>query len=145
MVEAWACAVFNTGRTLVSTNLATFTVSLAATARACSTLVINALIVFSFSPLTAGDADNQFLLYYFKRILLEELSLIATRPRFPSITNCDSTISSWRTSMARWASSEIWLALAFSGQKQLSTRITGNWTQYIHRSPTGRTATKETS
>ena len=50
MVEAWACAVFNTGRTLVSTNLATFTVSLAATAKECSKLEINALMFFSFSP-----------------------------------------------------------------------------------------------
>jgi hypothetical protein len=37
MVEELACAVFNAGRTLVSTNLATFTASLAAVARACST------------------------------------------------------------------------------------------------------------
>jgi hypothetical protein len=36
-------------RTLVSTNLATFTVSLAAAARACSMLVINTLILFLLS------------------------------------------------------------------------------------------------
>ena len=50
MVEAWACAVFNTGRTLVSTNLATFTVWLAATAKARSTLEFNVLIASAFSP-----------------------------------------------------------------------------------------------
>jgi hypothetical protein len=50
------CAVFSAGRALVSTNLATFTVSLAAVARACSTLVINALICFLFLTHDAGDA-----------------------------------------------------------------------------------------
>jgi len=47
---------FRTGRTLVSTNFATFTVSLAATARACSTLVINALMFLLSPPFTAGGA-----------------------------------------------------------------------------------------
>jgi len=37
MEEELAWALFSTGRTLVSTNFATFTVSLAATAKACST------------------------------------------------------------------------------------------------------------
>jgi hypothetical protein len=50
MVEELAWAVFRAGRTLVSTNFATFTVSLAAAARACSTLVINAVILFASSP-----------------------------------------------------------------------------------------------
>ena len=55
IVDWSACAFFSTGRTLVSTNLATFTVSLAAVARACSTLVINALICFLLSrPVTPG-------------------------------------------------------------------------------------------
>jgi len=49
MVLWSACTFFSTGRTLVSTNLATFTVSLAL-ARAFSTLVINALMFFAFSP-----------------------------------------------------------------------------------------------
>ena len=55
MVDWFARALFSTGRTLVSTNLAAFTVSLAATARACSMLVINVLM-FSFSPFDAGRA-----------------------------------------------------------------------------------------
>jgi hypothetical protein len=49
MVEESACAFLRTGRTLVSTDFAAFTVSLAATAKACSTLEINVLIVFAFS------------------------------------------------------------------------------------------------
>jgi hypothetical protein len=62
MLDWSACAFFSVGRTLVSTNLATFTVSLAAVARACSTLVINALILFLLSrPMTPGRAVNQNL------------------------------------------------------------------------------------
>ena len=48
MVDWSACAFFSTGRTLVSTNFAAFTVSLAAVARACSILEINALMFFCF-------------------------------------------------------------------------------------------------
>ena len=47
-------------QTLVSTNLATFTVSLAAVARACSTLEINVLMFLISPPLTAGDAGCGF-------------------------------------------------------------------------------------
>ena len=50
MVLWSACAFLSTSRTLVSTNFAAFTVSLAATARECSILEINALMFFSFSP-----------------------------------------------------------------------------------------------
>ena len=54
MAEASVCAFLSTGRTLVSMNFATFTVSLGATARACSTLVINALMFWLSPPFTAG-------------------------------------------------------------------------------------------
>ena len=50
MVEALAWALFSTGRTLVSTNLATFTVSLAATARESLHAVNQCTHVFAFSP-----------------------------------------------------------------------------------------------
>src|SRR5262249_54188778 len=50
MVGASAWAFLRTGRTLTSTNFATFTTSLAADAKACSMLFSNALMFFSFSP-----------------------------------------------------------------------------------------------
>jgi hypothetical protein len=57
MVGASACACISAGRTLCSTNLATFTTSLAAEARVCSILLSNALMFLSFSPFDrAGDA-----------------------------------------------------------------------------------------